>query len=165
MTSQSQDAFESCGGIFTPKGRSKPDRQPPSSPCQGGSTQASSPLSQGGKSPQPRTVVGCWAAQCEQRGLTAVPQLPRKAAPSPASSPSREAKAAGDRSAGTGMLVAPSHSFPFSQKAWKPKVKEVGGNSARHRPGREVSKSAAIFNSAALPAVRRPASTGAGAAG
>lgn len=46
------------------------------------------------------------------------------------------------------MLVAPSHGFPFSQKAWKPKVKEVGGNPARCRPGREVSKLAAVFNGA-----------------
>lgn len=49
---------------------------------------------------------------------------------------------------GTGMPVAPSHGFPFSQKAWKPKVKEVGGNPARCRPGREVSKTAAVFNGA-----------------
>lgn len=69
------------------------------------------------------------------------------------------------RGPGTGMPVAPSHSFPFSQKAWKPKVKEVGGNSARCRPGREVSNWALIFNSASSPATHRPASTGAGAAG
>lgn len=49
---------------------------------------------------------------------------------------------------GTGMPVAPSHGFPFSQKAWKPKVKEVGGNPARCHPGREVSKTAAVFNGA-----------------
>lgn len=47
-----------------------------------------------------------------------------------ASAPSREGEAAGGRGPGTGMPVAPSHGFPFSQKAWKPKVKEVGGNSA-----------------------------------
>lgn len=109
--------------------------------------------------------MGCWAAQHEHRVLPAMPQLPEKAAPSPASTPSREAEAAGGHGPGTGMPVAPSHGFPFSQKAWKPKVKEVGGNSARCRPGRAVSKSAAIFNSASGPAARRIASTGAGAAG
>ena len=39
--------------------------------------------------------MGCWAAEHEHRVLLAVPQLPRKAAPSPASTPSREAEAAG----------------------------------------------------------------------
>lgn len=111
-------------------------------------------------SPKLRRVTGCWAAQREHRVLLAMPQLPGKAA-----TPSREAEAAGGHGPGTGMRVAPSHGFPFSQKAWKPKVKAVGGNSARCRPGREVSNSAAIFNGASGSTARRPASTGAGAAG
>lgn len=66
---------------------------------------------------------------CDHEALPATPQFAGKAAPL-ASAPSREGEAAGGRGPGTGMPVAPSHGFPFSQKAWKPKVKEVGGNSA-----------------------------------